>query len=162
MTVTLLPPPNFRSPAPQSARFRYRSADGTLMVLATTGYAFIRMAWAEIRRTDLSSFQGSSDTLPWSYYPPLPSGHRIGDTTYGRPFSVSPHPENGMVRGTRWDNDFTRALWVWVYKQWQIHVQLTGEPLVSGQYYGDTTSPSRNAWIHALNVVLACETNQRV
>jgi len=149
------------------------------MVCATTGHAFIRAAWNILHRTNFSGFKHGPDLWPRAYFPPLTQiaqslamgaipgiGAAILWTdslslNAGKYFNTSSVGVGG-VRGTRWDNDFNRALWCWVWIRWQVHATAVGEPSVSDQYNGLASSASKAAWMNALRVVEACERNQSV
>jgi hypothetical protein len=75
---------------------------------------------------------------------------------YGTPFSTQ------RPRGTRWDNDFNRALWSWFFLRWNEQTLRMNAPSAADQFFGGATSNERDGWVYTLSIIEECEVNQRV
>lgn len=119
-------------------------------MFGTTGYAFIRQAWEVLRRID---------------YDRSVIGGRRAYTTEEE-FNVALTDPNfpGQTRGSRWDNDFNRALWAWTLLQWEGYNSTHGLPSAIDQLNPLTgaTSPQQQGWVSLLNTIEQCERTQQV
>lgn len=150
--MTLVTPPSFTSPLPLSARFNY-APKGTNVhsyVLGTTGHAFIAHAWMALRRMSFARLESRAYS----------TNYGTGLTEWRRGTSFNTALTGG--RGTRWDNDFNRALWAWMFMQWNAQTVRFREPSAFDQFFGGATSNERDGWISALNAIEWCEVNQIV
>lgn len=161
--MALVTPPSFNSPEPLSARFYYRPRASRTQAptheFGTTGYAFIRQAWDVVRRIDFdrTSLGGRlayKEDRQSSWYDPR-------SLTRGTRFEVA-LTEGSQTRGTRWDNDFNRALWAWTFLQWDQYNGAHGLPSASDQFFGGATSAQRAGWVALLNNIENCEVTQSV
>jgi len=137
---------------------------GVTQVLGTTGWAFIRQAWSALAKIDFdrTSLGGrlayaSDRQNPW--WSPR-------SATRGTPFNTqlrAPREGEGG-RGTRWDNDFNRALWAWLFLQWDEYNLAHGLPSAYDQFFAwfPATSPQRDGWVSLLNMIENCEVTQSI
>lgn len=163
--MPLVTPPSFRSPEPLSARVLYRPRGSRTQapthVFGTTGYAFIRQAWTILRRVD---FQHSSLGGRKAYKEDRQSAwYDPRSLTMGTTFEVAETtPGVSGTRGTRWDNDFNRALWAWTFLQWDAFNAANRLPSAMNQFFGGASSPQRDGWVSLLNDIENCEVTQSV
>lgn len=155
--MPLVTPPSFMSPEALSARFHYapRGTNDHVMTLGTTGHSFISRAWATLQRIDFARDPLNARAYAANYEPSaadLLVGRRgTGFNTFAT-----------QGRGTRWDNDFNRALWAWTFLKWNEQTVRMNLPRADDQLFGGATSEQREGWVRALNAIEWCEVNQSV
>lgn len=138
--------PSFNSALPLSARFLFvkKGVDQT-WIWGGSGSLLIRLAWEQFLMT-----------LPVE---PMELGRLEVYGASGSNRRRSYHMELGSAS---WNENFTRALWAWLFRAWDAQTRRMRLPSALDQFLGRASTDNTAAWMTKLRAVESVESSRTV